>query len=259
MEKNCYITFVDEKYIKCIVRQMQRVKYLKTKYPYIILVDKNDLYTQNQLKEHQIDFELVIGDTFKTQINKDKRYFSDTLRFRKTFNKFKMLDYLNQYDKICWVDADTIFIDNQDVIFDMPSDIIFKGLEIDGGIHGFQFIITNKLNIKNFKIFLYKNQNVYNTDEDILNAYFLNHPQSLIVKSFKNSIHFGGALKLYDFHILSYLFNDIPQEEFNLFMDNYFDLLIDMEFEWRKTISKLATKCSDIHTAYRKISPTNNK
>ena len=162
MEKNCYITFVDEKYVTCVIRQIQRIKHLNTKYPYIILVGEEDLYTQNKLREYSIDFDTVSIENFTTPIyDINAKYFTDVLRFRKTFNKFKILDYLNEYNKICWVDADVIFVENQDSMFDFSDKVIFKGIKnpiqkIDGAI----FIITKELNVENFKKFIYDHQNI---------------------------------------------------------------------------------------------------
>ncbi len=255
MEKNCYITFADEKFITCVIRQMQRIEYLQTKYPYIILVGEEDLYTQNKLREHSIDFDLVSIENFTTEIYDIKaKYFTDVLRFRKTFNKFKILDYLNKYDKICWVDADIIFIENQDSIFDdMPEKTIFKGRQnanklIDGSV----FVLSNNLNIEEFKDFIYKNQNISNTDEEILNKYFVNKIESLLLDpaSFNRILHFSGGVKLYHFDGLSYFFNDISAEDFNYLIDNNFLVLRELNTEWANLLRAMAEKTVKFNVIY---------
>lgn len=254
MEKNCYITFVDEKYVTCVIRQMQRIKHLNIKYPYIILVGEEDLYTQNKLQEHSINFNLVSTENFTTQIYDIRaKYFTDVLRFKKTFNKFKILDYLYKYDKICWVDADVIFVENQDNIFDMPEKTIFKGRQnanklIDGAI----FVLSNNLNIEDFKTFVYENQSISNTDEEILNKYFSNKIESLLLNSysFKKILHFVGGVKLYHFDGLSYFFNDISAEDFNNLIDNNSLMLRELNIEWANLLQTMAEKTEKFNMVY---------
>lgn len=242
MENNCFITFVDEKYITCIIRQMQRIAHLKTKYPYIILVDAEDLYTQSELKNHQINFELVSNETFTSPIEET----SENMRFRKTFNKFKILNYLTQYNKVCWVDADIIFIKNQDHIFEIPENIIYKGTKNDiDQIDGSMFILTQALNIKNFKTIIYDCQNYCYTDEEILNMCFLNHSKSLFVEQISGILHMGGKYKLYMFPDISFIFKDINAIEFNQFLDNYYGLFNEAQDNWTIALSQL------LHLVYK--------
>ena len=109
---NCYMTFTDEQYLPCVIRQAQRIKYLNSKYEYIVMVDENDLVSQKVLKENNIHY-----------ISIKQKLFSQAAsgRFQKTFNKFKIIDYLDKYEKICWLDADTILTENIDYLFDKMS------------------------------------------------------------------------------------------------------------------------------------------
>lgn len=235
MENNCFITFVDEKYITCIIRQMQRITYLKTKYPYIILVDVEDLYTQSELKNNQINFELVSNEIFTTPAN-----VREDMRFQKTFNKFQILNYLNQYNKVCWVDADIIFTKNQDNIFEMPENIIYKGIKNDiNKIDGSIFVLTQALNVKNFKTIVYNCQNYYHTDEEILNMCFLNNPKSLFVGPISGILHMCGKYKLYMFPDISFIFKDMNTIEFNQFIDNYYKLLEKIQENWITALAQL--------------------
>lgn len=247
MENNCFITFVDEKYITCIIRQMQRIAHLKTKYPYIILVDVEDLYTQSELKNNQINFELVSSEIFTAPIDKT----DEDIRFRKTFNKFQILNYLNKYNKVCWVDADVIFIENQDNIFEMPEKIIYKGIKNEKGqIDGVMFILTQALNIKNFKTIIYNYQNYYHTDEDILNMCFLNNPKSLFLEQTSGILHMGGKYKLYLFPEISFIFKDINAMEFNWFVDNYYKLLYEIGKNWTIALSQLSQQADKINDIF---------
>lgn len=235
MENNCFITFVDEKYITCIIRQMQRIAHLKTKYPYIILVDTEDLYTQSKLRNNQINFELVSNEIFTAPTET-----RENIRFKKTFNKFKILNYLNQYNKVCWVDADIIFTKNQDNIFEMPDNIIYKGMkngigEIDGSI----FVLAQTLNVKNFKTIIYNCQNYCHADEEILNMCFLNNPKSLFVGPIPGILHMCGKYKLYMFPDISFIFKDMNITEFNQFIDNYYELLEKAQENWIIALSQL--------------------
>lgn len=46
--KYCYMTLMTNKnYLACIIRQAQRMKYLKCKYPFIVMIPKNDDYLKN--------------------------------------------------------------------------------------------------------------------------------------------------------------------------------------------------------------------
>ena len=188
---NCYMTFADEQYLPCVIRQAQRIKYLNSKYEYIVMVDENDLVSQQKLKENNIHYILIKQELF-SQISSG--------RFQKTFNKFKIIDYLDKYEKICWLDADTILTKNIDYLFDeMSVDCQFLGSidnnlnKIEGGV----FIISDKIDLDNFKIQLHKSQLTDSNDEDFLNSYFkLQSNINLRYTTLPHS-HFAGYIKIF--------------------------------------------------------------
>lgn len=237
-KKYCYMTFTDKNFIKCVLKQKQQMDYLNIKYPYIVLIDKNDKESANILSHNNIIYQLVDEEKF---LGPDKKQ----IRFQKTFNKFKIIDYLDKYEKICWIDADTLFIENLDYIFDnFDSQTEFKGWirDFDDNlIEGSIFYITNKLNKKEFKKYLYNKQNTVNTDEEILNSYFKNKSTSDIQLCSKGPfiLHFTGAYKIFNFtdqiDILNFIFNKLSVEEFNKFIIKNKASIISFIQNWNKT------------------------
>ena len=65
---NCYMTFTDEQYLPCVIRQAQRIKYLNSKYEYIVMVDENDLVSQKVLKENNIHYISIKQKLFSSTI-----------------------------------------------------------------------------------------------------------------------------------------------------------------------------------------------
>ena len=91
MENNCYMTLItQEKYIPCTIRNAQRLKYLKSKYPLIAMVPKFDLNLKKQLEDKGVPVALIDLDKY---IVGDKY-----LLYADTINKFKILTF-TEYDK----------------------------------------------------------------------------------------------------------------------------------------------------------------
>ena len=78
------MTFTDIKFIPCVIRQSQRMKYLNMKYPYIVLIDESDEECEQILKENNIEYRKIKQEFF----NGDEGNYN---RFRKTINKFKIV------------------------------------------------------------------------------------------------------------------------------------------------------------------------
>lgn len=230
----CYMTFADEKFITCVIRQAQRLKHLKTQYPYIVLVDEKDENTQKKLIINQIEFRTISAETFIYTNN-------NNARFLKTFNKFKIIDFLDEYKAICWVDADIIFIENCDKFFYDVDYITFKSVNniLEENIDGCMFIITNQINKKEFIDFVYKHQENYTEDEHILNAFFRNRKNTNCFGADElNYIHFSGEVKWFNLHaqfkLIQTLFYNLNSQDFNCFIDNYASSLRELNDLWMK-------------------------
>lgn len=238
MEKtNCYMTFTDEQYLPCVIRQAQRIKYLNSKYEYIVMVDENDLVSQKVLKENNIHY-----------ISIKQKLFSQAAsgRFQKTFNKFKIIDYLDKYEKICWLDADTILTENIDYLFDkMSINCQFLGFfnKLINQMEGIIFICSNQIDLNNFKHFLSQSQINKINDEEILNDYFLRQKNSIFFEKNMSIIHFSGFIKLFNisewFPLIHKLFFTMSNREFNNFIDKYFTQLNDIAIQWTDLVNTL--------------------
>ena len=238
MEKtNCYMTFTDKQYLPCVIRQAQRIKYLNSKYEYIVMVDENDLVSQKILKENNIHY-----------IPIKQKLFSQTAsgRFQKTFNKFKIIDYLDKYEKICWLDADTILTENIDYLFDkMSINCQFLGFfnKLINQMEGIIFICSDQIDLNNFKHFLSQSQINKINDEEILNDYFLQQKNSIFFEKNMSIIHFSGFIKLFNisnsFPLIHKLFFTMSSEEFNNFIDKHFIQLNDMAIQWTDFVNFL--------------------
>ena len=233
---NCYMTFTDEQYLPCVIRQAQRIKYLNSKYEYIVMVDKNDLVSQKVLKENNIHYILIQQEIYKTQFD----------RFQKTFNKITIIDYLDKYEKICWLDADTILTENIDYLFDkMSINCQFLGFfnKLINQMEGIIFICSNQIDLNNFKHFLSQSQINKINDEEILNDYFLRQKNSIFFEKNMSIIHFSGFIKLFNiseqFPLIHKLFFTMSNKEFNNFIDKYFTQLNDIAIQWTDLVNTL--------------------
>ena len=234
---NCYMTFTDEQYLPCVIRQAQRIKYLNSKYEYIVMADENDLVSQKVLKENNIHY-----------ISIRQKLFSQAAsgRFQKTFNKFKIIDYLDKYEKICWLDADTILTENIDYLFDkMSINCQFLGFfnKLINQMEGIIFICSNQIDLNNFKYFLSQSQINKINDEEILNDYFLRQKNSIFFEKNMSIIHFSGFIKLFNisegFPLIHKLFFTMSNREFNNFIDKYFTQLNDIAIQWTDLVNTL--------------------
>ena len=232
---NCYMTFTDEQYLPCVIRQAQRIKYLNSKYEYIVMVDENDLVSQEKLKENNIHYILI----------KQELFIKKRSHFQKTFNKFKIIDYLDKYEKICWLDADTILTKNIDYLFDeMSVDCQFLGSidnnlnKIEGGV----FIISDKIDLDNFKIQLHKSQLTDSNDEDFLNSYFkLQSNINLRYTTLPHS-HFAGYIKIFNYQIfpqIKKIFYELSDLNFNKYFDVNLNKIIEITYRWNNFINSL--------------------
>ena len=228
---NCYMTFTDEQYLPCVIRQAQRIKYLNSKYEYIVMVDENDLVSQKILKENNIYY-----------IPIKQKLFSQTAsgRFQKTFNKFKIIDYLDKYEKICWLDADTILTENIDYLFDkMSINCQFLGF-IDNNlnrIEGEIFIISDKIDLNNFKIQLYKNQFICPHDEAFLTIYFQTQYNVNLSYVAPFHLHFSGYIKLFNcknLPLIKKIFYDLSSLDFNKYIDTHLNEITNTIDYWNK-------------------------
>lgn len=111
MQKNfawCSLLATDQ-YLGGIIGLNYSLQKVKTKYPFFVMVTEN--LTQNTLSI--LDQENIPYKKIKLNNYKKK---SDSHNYQVTLNKFYFLGY-EEYNKICFIDADVVFLKNIDKIF----------------------------------------------------------------------------------------------------------------------------------------------
>lgn len=263
-KKFAYCTVItNDDYTPCIIRQKQRMDYLKCKYPFIVLVTDNIIKNyKNQLEENNINYRII----------KNKKFKIKDLYYEDTFNKFQILNLID-FDLVLFLDADSIMIENFDEIF-----IKYQNLIKDG--KNFSFFASFRknetcLNADGTFFFCKPSKKLYNlvfnkyrlffenhfNDEQIFNFYFFNCFNFIPLYSLPKNYHFAGILKIWNFANISKYLNDIfygySYEEFNKFVDNYknnieFDIILKAIQNFNQSITE-TDKNREEHNASSEI------
>ena len=243
MNKYAYATIATKSiYFPCIIRQQQRMNYLKCKYPFVVLITDNIPKSEIQiLDDNNINYQIIPyfdygKESIEIYYDLNNNYQADC------FLKFELLK-LTQYDKIMFVDADIIFVDNFDNFlnkYEIPKN------------HYFLFQLATDLD-KEFHIpgdmfFLKPNKDMYNfihtllkrilkkecLDDQIFALKYLFENSTFFSKTL-NHIHFGGYIKpliLTNYPFIKYLFYDCDQKTFNSLIDNLEEELKALSKKW---------------------------
>lgn len=253
MNNYAYCTIVtDKKYIPYIIRTQQRLKYLQSKYPFIILITEN-IYNKykNIIEKNNIIYKIIDSLSFEIE---DKHY-------KDTLNKFQILNLI-EYEIVLFLDADIIIYNNIDNVFkeynfskNKPFYLFCKNFKqkIIPGVYGAYFFCRPNKELYN-KYILNNNiiKNIEN-DQAFLNIYFYNCLSN--IKSddtiiHKNCIHFAGQLKLADLQFFSFFKNffiDWEEKTFNSFLDDEKNIdnlqkLIIIAVQTEKELNKIIKK-----------------
>ena len=217
----------DSTYLPCIIRQNQRLQHLKTKYPYIVLVSENIFNDISlELSKNNILYYIIPRYQFSQK----------TLTYSDTINKFQTLCYQN-FEKICFIDADVIFFKNLDYLFEK---IKFNNYSIIGFLENIEHKkITGGIFFTTFNLLLWKYilnlsflENFHH-DEEILNFLLTKNllkQSNLDQKEFK-ILHFAGEHKLWKINsnFAKKFFFEISAQDFNFLMDYNINELFAIE------------------------------
>lgn len=123
-----YITLLSsEDYLEAVLVLNYSLRLVNSQYPLVVYVTNqvynnekiiNTLSKENIIIEKEIDKYEYCQDTLNYLKSKTDDYRFNTLK--NTSSKIGILD-LKQYDKLCYIDADSIVLKNIDDIFDYPS------------------------------------------------------------------------------------------------------------------------------------------
>ena len=221
-KKYAWFTFVSKPlYLEGAKNLYLRMKYLKSKYPVIILITGNEI-TQEDLK--------ILGDipyitAPLVQFNNHKGRFIDTIM---KFYCFELIDY----DRICYLDSDILPLINIDDWFDLYN----LGHDYDGfktiryndnnemflTSEGCLFFITPKKN-KFQEIINLIQVNNFHCDEDITSFLYLPHLLDTVSSKLYlyPLFHSGGPFKywlstFYSPQIINYSYKEIQN-----FLNNF--------------------------------------
>lgn len=235
-KKYAYATIItNTKYNQCIKRNAQRLQYLNSIYPYVIMVGDNVL--EEEIKELKKEPNIIIKK-FKyidfLKFYEEKNFIKKGLQLfdfsfeKDTLHKYQILSLI-EYDKILFLDADLFILENSDKCFETNiiknnKNFIFENINDNNinGIEGPKFLCKPDLDL--YKE-IYENiipRDLQWTDENIAKKYFYD---CIINESLKDltTFHFSGIEKIWNFpHIfLKYLFEDCSSKDFNYLIDKY--------------------------------------
>ena len=242
-KKFAYCTVItNDDYTPCIIRQKQRMDYLKCKYPFIVLVTDNvEDKVINKLKENNIEYRIVQYNYLKST---EKRNF---YHHRNTINLFAALT-LTDFDFIMVAEADMLFKNNFDFFIDYfydknkfkKNNLIFftqtmkesKNLLLN---MKFFFCRPNKKLFKS--IIVYSNLLKTQADMDIINKLYFNSFSFLSDYELQyvdsNMLHFIGYPKIWNClnnNFLMDFFYNYSYEEFNNIFDKIsYNKLFDLK------------------------------
>lgn len=186
---------------------------VNSKYPLIVIAtDDISIKTLKILQEAGIQYKIVKHYDFTKEVG----------HYKCTINKFYAFE-LKEYDKVCFIDADSFVIQNIDFIFRQKH---FSGCRYeleDNGLYkifGALWLCLPKEH--NFEDILKKYQDTKENDEAILDTLYqdeINKTENWMVDSDKFIKHVGGGFKFYEQIKLKTL------KDFYLFINENFYLL----------------------------------
>lgn len=255
MKKYAHITLMtNEKFLKCILKNEERRKYLHYKYPSLVMVTKNiSQAAVNELEDNGIK---VISIPYLSFPNASP-IFKDTL------SKFMALS-LEKYDKLLMMDADCINLINNEYLFD--TDIgqytfgVYKTIELSNPeklnqsriIAGVFLIQPNKILLDN----ILSNSIIQSclNDEELFLWLDKQH-QLFYLQNLKYTeyLHFGGPTKLWELKTVDKKLNEILEKlnsnNQNWLLDNHSNLLIQINTKWNQ-LSREFQQCFDLLEQY---------
>ena len=190
MDNNyCYVSLLgSDDYLQGIFGLHYSLSLTKPKYPFIIIaVDTLSKTTFIQLEEHKINY-IKVKDLASYKDDKERK----TNRYYCTVNKIYILNM--PYDKIFFIDGDSIILHNIDYVFDQePPKANMAGLYGgEDGIMGGYFLVKPDEKIFNslYAQYPYPHGTV---DVNLLNQYYRN--SKWIELNHNNIYHNSGLIK----------------------------------------------------------------
>lgn len=176
--KYIYTTLIaNDDYILGALGLNQSLKKHKCQYPFIPIVTSNCSEKSLQiLKDNNISFKFVLNKEFQRK--------HPTNRYKYTINKFYLLTF-QEYEKICFLDADALVIQNIDFLFNKYDELILYRKD-DGPeqlmlMSGTFFIVKPSLQKYNF---ILQNILFYHEDECLWSKIYPFQKNSLLETSF---------------------------------------------------------------------------
>ena len=253
MKKYAYATVATSlTYIIGAARLYQRLEYLGSKYPLLIIITDNVSEEELEIL-HRFNIPYYIKP-YNHFYNRDMGGYINTL------NKFLILEF-TEYEKIIFMDADSFPVYNIDYLFlakflEGQYFITFSEARDEkfGWVKGGLFICKPNKEIFDF---IFSNNIIYYyymNDESILSRIFYGSFTNIPLQSICFIPHFAGTpLKIWDVpdktSLIYNLFHNASALDFNLFFDKYYDDIIvasDYFEQFQRMNEQLQNKVSAI-------------
>lgn len=138
-----YITLLSsEDYLPAIIVLNNSLKQTNSKYPLVVAVTENViLAVQKYLEQEQIRFKVIPYITYNDHIQLKLRSSS----ILNTASKISILSFY-EYDKIIFIDGDTLIYRNMDELFDYPDGSMYD--EFGYALSGLMVLVPSNHNLK---------------------------------------------------------------------------------------------------------------
>lgn len=162
MERKAYVTLLStENYLDAVLVLNKSLKEVKSKYPLLVMI--TDMIVSKKLihilEKNDILFSII--PTLNYSNKTEKKFKGHTvLNTASKLNIFK----LKEWDKLVYIDADSIVLKNIDILFDYPDGAMLWDSYDEQGFSGL-FVISPKYHEEyDFYLTLIKNQDCFDGD-----------------------------------------------------------------------------------------------
>ena len=186
MKNYAFITLLSSpEYLLAVLVLNQSLKNVHSKYPLVVCVTTETLYSnnvENILKNENIIYYQVESLNYNTQV---KDYLKNNQSLYNTASKIQIFRMI-QYDKLVYIDADSLILQNIDNLFEFPNGAILK-YSNDNNLQGLSGLFVFNPNYHSYSLYAFLIENYTDTDGGLIGKFFFpicDNPDYLIPEEY---------------------------------------------------------------------------